>query len=43
MHRCWSRLTNPVREELIVWFESETAGTLHYDLLHSVPEDALTK
>jgi Mg2+ and Co2+ transporter CorA len=43
MPKRWIRFTNPVREELVRWFESDDAGTLRFGELHPVAQDALLR
>jgi Mg2+ and Co2+ transporter CorA len=43
MPKRWIRFTDPSREELVRWFESEDAGTLRFSKLHPVAQDALLR
>jgi len=43
MPKRWTRFTNPAHDELLSWFKSDEAGTLRFDDLHPVAQDALTK
>lgn len=43
MPKRWIRFTNPVREDLVRWFESDDAGSLRFGELHPVAQDALLR